>query len=97
MLYQILLVFFLIQFLVILGVLLFAIFFARPEVPLAGNDPLNGPRMMLVKSARLGARGNLQLPGRMPRGIQACAGASSCRSGLQHSLPSHVRPARGYI
>jgi len=37
MLQLFLLVFFLIQFLLILGVLLFMMFFARPEVPLAGN------------------------------------------------------------
>ena len=36
MLTLILLIFFLVQFLVILTVLILAIFFARPEVPLAG-------------------------------------------------------------
>ena len=37
MLFSFLLVFFLIEFLVILGALVFALFFARPEVPLAGD------------------------------------------------------------
>jgi len=36
--YPILIVFFLIQFLVVLGALVFVIFMARPEVPLAGYD-----------------------------------------------------------
>ena len=40
MFYLILLAFFLVQFLVILGVLLFAIFFSRPEVPLKGDGQL---------------------------------------------------------
>jgi len=39
MFYSILLVFSLIQFLLILGALVFALFFARPEVPLAGAGP----------------------------------------------------------
>ncbi len=37
MLYIFLLAFFLVQFLVIVGVILFAIFFSRPEVPLKGD------------------------------------------------------------
>ena len=43
MFYLILLVFFLIQFLVILGVLIFAIFFARPKVPLSGDGTQERP------------------------------------------------------
>jgi len=40
MLYIFLLAFFLVQFLVIVGVILFAIFFSRPEVPLKGDGGL---------------------------------------------------------
>ena len=40
MLYMFLLAFFLVQFLVIVGVILFAIFFSRPEVPLKGDGGL---------------------------------------------------------
>ena len=40
MFYLILLVVFLIQFLVVLGALMFAIFMARPEVPLSGDAGL---------------------------------------------------------
>jgi len=40
MLYTLLLAFFLIQFLVILGVIVFAILFSRPEVPLKGDGGL---------------------------------------------------------
>jgi hypothetical protein len=42
MLYLILLAFFVVQFLVIVGVLLFAIFFSRPEVPLKGKGGREG-------------------------------------------------------
>jgi hypothetical protein len=40
MLYIFLLAFFLVQFLVIVGVIMFAIFFSRPEVPLKGDGEL---------------------------------------------------------
>ena len=40
MLYIFLLAFFLVQFLVTVGVILFAIFFSRPEVPLKGDGGL---------------------------------------------------------
>ena len=40
MLYIFLLAFFLVQFLVLVGVILFAIFFSRPEVPLKGDGGL---------------------------------------------------------
>ncbi len=40
MLYKFMLAFFLVQFLVIVGVILFAIFFSRPEVPLKGDGGL---------------------------------------------------------
>jgi len=40
MLYILLLAFFLIEFLVIIGVILFAILFSRPEVPLKGDGGL---------------------------------------------------------
>ena len=40
MLYTFMLAFFLVQFLVIVGVILFAIFFSRPEVPLKGDGGL---------------------------------------------------------
>jgi hypothetical protein len=40
MLYMFMLAFFLVQFLVIVGVILFAVFFSRPEVPLKGDGGL---------------------------------------------------------
>ena len=40
MLYLVLLIIFLIQFLVVLTALMFAIFLARPEVPLSGDSSL---------------------------------------------------------
>jgi len=40
MLYILLLAFFLVEFLVIIGVILFAIMFSRPEVPLKGDGGL---------------------------------------------------------
>lgn len=45
MLYLILLIFFLIQFLVVLGALIFVIFLARPEVPLLGDGPQKKPAL----------------------------------------------------
>jgi len=43
MLYLIMLIIFFIQFLVVLGALIFVIFFARPEVPLSGYGPQESP------------------------------------------------------
>ena len=43
MLNLILLIIFLIQFLVVLGALIFVIFLARPEVPFTGNGPHDKP------------------------------------------------------
>jgi len=43
MFYLIMLIIFLIQFLVVVGALMFVIFFARPEVPLSGRGLQEGP------------------------------------------------------
>jgi len=64
MLYILLLAFFLVEFLVIIGVILFAILFSRPEVPLKGDGGLerivadDGVACALQQREAPSARGN---------------------------------------
>jgi hypothetical protein len=64
MLYVLLLAFFLVEFLVIIGVISFAILFSRPEVPLTGDGGLkrisvDDDECALQRQAEPAARGNV--------------------------------------
>jgi flagellar basal body-associated protein FliL len=93
MLYLILLVIFLIQFLVVLGALMFVIFVARPEVPFSGDG----------EQERTAPEDRDHLPTHPREGNSAASGKNAWRSSRNPTkqvmatrpspLPAVVRPS----
>ena len=87
MLYIFMPAFFLVQFLVIVGVILFAIFFSRPEVPLKGDGGLE--RAAVNQGGKDASRDSRRLMNRlMPVRPSVFAALSS---------PSGGRPYQGSV